>query len=233
MNWMESSATIYSTLLYLYPTSVRRSDGAAMMQIFRDLAREELRMGMTGLVRLWARTGIDLVKSLPNAYLHTAPASGGKVSLLFVVLYAACVLIFVGYGAIGFHDYYARPAWSVDSGTGRTVNEDEILRLADAAAPQYNRYVRYWQFGGLTLTVLLGITTAIFARWQNSIGHGIGALAAGAFVTSAALHLMPFRYFPFDQYPLGFLWLFQLPLAVLCFAVALFVFRSSFFVARN
>ena len=232
MNWMDTSTTIYARLLYLYPVSVRHNDGDAMMQIFRDLARKELRMGITGLVRLWLRTGIDLLKSVPESYLRNSHEPAGHAARRLAMIYVLCVLAFVAYGAIGFGEYYTRPSWSVDLHAGTAVNENDILRLAETAAPQYNSYVRYWQFGGLTLTILLGVCAAMFARWQKSLGHGLGALAIGAVATSAALHLMPFRYFAFDQYPLGFLWLFQLPLTVGCFLVTLFVFRSSFFVTR-
>ena len=233
MNWMESSTTIYSRLLYLYPVSVRRTDGEAMMQVFRDLAREELRMGITGLVRLWIRTSIDLVKSLPESYLHHSHEPAGQSARRLALVYAICVLAFVAYGAIGFSEYYTRPSWSVDPRAGISVNEDAVLHDWNAVAPQYNRYIRYWQGGGMAITILLGVTAAFFARWQKSIGHGLGALGAGWLATAAALHVMPFVYFPFDQYPVGFLWMFELPLAIASFVVALFVFRSSFFVTAR
>ena len=232
MNWMESSTTIYSRLLYLYPASVRRSDGDAMIQIFRDLARQELRMGMTGMVRLWTRTGIDLLKSVPDSYLRHSHEPAGNAARRLAMIYALCVVAFVAYGAIGFSEYYRRPSWSVDPRAGTAVIEDKALSEWNVVAPHYSRYIRYWQTGGVAITILLGITAAFVARWQRSVGHGLGALAAGWLATAAALHLMPFVYFPFDQYPVGFLWMFELPLAVVSFAVTLFVFRSSLFVTR-
>jgi hypothetical protein len=36
---------------------------------------------------------------------------------------------------------------------------------------------------------------------------------------------MPFVYFPFDQYPLGFLWMWQLPLAVVIFGLTAITVR--------
>ena len=250
MNWMETSSAIYSKLLYLYPESVRRNDGEAMMQIFRDLAREELRMGsacgtsearsrrarasgggapralrMTGLVRLWIRTGIDLVKSLPESYLRHSHEPAGQSARRLAVIYAICVLAFVAYGAIGFSQYYTRPSWSVDPRVAVGVNENAVLQEWNAVSPQYNRYIRYWQTGGVAITILLGVTAGFFARWQKSIGHGLGALGTGWLATAAALHVMPFVYFPFDRYPVGFLWMFQLPLAAVCFAVTAFMVR--------
>jgi hypothetical protein len=263
MNLIESSTTIYSRLLYLYPSAVRRSDGEAMMQIFRDLAREELRGAcgpseapgsptrqprwggpqsrrasasgggaarvlrmMAGLVRLWARTTIDLVKSLPAAYLDSGHDPAGGAARRMVSIYILCVVAFVVYGAIDFREYYTRPSWSVDLHSSAAVNEDAVLRDWNAAAPNYSRYVRYWQVGGIIITILLGVTAALVARWQ-SLGHGLGALGAGWIATAAVLHLLPLVYFPFDQYPVGFLWMFELPLALLCFAATYFVLRAS------
>jgi hypothetical protein len=250
MNWMDISTTIYARLLYLYPASVRRNDGAAMMQIFRDLAREELRMGsacgasearsrrarasgggapraltMTGLVRLWTRTGIDLLKSVPDSYLRHSHEPAGNAARRLAMIYALCVVAFVAYGAIGFREYYTRPSWSVDPRAGTAVIEDKVLSEWNAVAPHYGRYIRYWQTGGVAITMLLGVTAAFFARWQKSLGHGLGALAAGWIATAAALHLMPFVYFPFDQYPVGFLWMFELPLALIAFGVAVIIVR--------
>jgi hypothetical protein len=203
------------------------------MQVFGDLAREELRMGITGLVRLWIRTGIDLVKSLPQSYLRHSHEPGGQAARRLAMIYALCVLAFVGYGAIRYQEYYTRPfvEWNGDRRATTIVSEDAIQRQWDAVYPRYKRYVRYGQVGGVSITILLGITAAFVARWQKSIGHGLGALGAGWITTATLLHVLPFVYFPFDQYPLGFLWMWQLPLAVACFLVALFVFRSSFFAA--
>jgi len=36
---------------------------------------------------------------------------------------------------------------------------------------------------------------------------------------------LPFVYFPFDQYPVGFLWMFELPLALIAFGVAVIIVR--------
>ena len=227
MNWMKSSDRVYATLLYLYPASTRRSDGAAMMQVFRDLARDELRMGLTGLIRLWVRTAVDLVKSVPQAYLRHDHEPAGHAARRLATIYALCVAAFVAYGAIGFREYYTRPSWSVDPRAATAAIENEVLSDWNAVAPRYNRYIRYWQTGGVAITLLLGITAALVARWQKSLGHGLGALAAGWLATAAALHLMPFVYFPFDQYPVGFLWLFELPLAVISFGVTMMMVRLT------
>jgi hypothetical protein len=56
------SERVYRALLAAYPKEFRGAYGSQMEQIFRDLCRDELRRGgMEGLVRLWARTGLDLV----------------------------------------------------------------------------------------------------------------------------------------------------------------------------
>ena len=135
MNWMESSATIYSRLLYLYPALVRRNDGEAMMQVFRDLAREELRMGMTGLVRLWARTGIDLLKSLPESYFRNiSEPSGDAAQTADLIIYALLLAAFVAYGAVGFSQHHSVPRRVSTRRAGVAVIENEVLREWDAVA---------------------------------------------------------------------------------------------------
>ena len=56
------SELIYRALLAAYPKEFRDAYGHQMVQTFRDLCRDELlRGGRRGLVRLWVRTGLDLV----------------------------------------------------------------------------------------------------------------------------------------------------------------------------
>lgn len=55
------SERVYRALLVAYPKEFRRVYGAQMMQVFRDLCREERqRNGTFGLARLWFRTLLDL-----------------------------------------------------------------------------------------------------------------------------------------------------------------------------
>jgi hypothetical protein len=55
------SERVYRALLAAYPKEFRDAYGSQMEQTFRDLCRDELRRGGMGvLVRLWARTGLDL-----------------------------------------------------------------------------------------------------------------------------------------------------------------------------
>lgn len=58
------SERIYRSLLVVYPKQFRDAYGPHMVQVFRDLYREEVRrVGKAGLVRLWARTGLDLAST--------------------------------------------------------------------------------------------------------------------------------------------------------------------------
>ena len=79
-----------------------------MIQIFRDLARQELRMGIAGLVRLWTRTGIDLLKSVPDSYLRHSHEPAGNAARRLTMIYALCVVSFVAYSAIGFSEVPTR-----------------------------------------------------------------------------------------------------------------------------
>ena len=58
------SERAYKALLVVYPKEFRRAYGAQMAQAFRDLCQEELRReGTIGLVKLWVRTVLDLVRT--------------------------------------------------------------------------------------------------------------------------------------------------------------------------
>jgi hypothetical protein len=56
------SERVYRALLVAYPREFRREYGAQMLQVFRDLCREELGR-KRGLVRLWILTVLDLGRS--------------------------------------------------------------------------------------------------------------------------------------------------------------------------
>jgi uncharacterized protein involved in exopolysaccharide biosynthesis len=58
------SEKIYCFLLRMYPAEHRREYGASMVQLFRDQCRDASReVGWRGLVMLWFRTLLDLVKT--------------------------------------------------------------------------------------------------------------------------------------------------------------------------
>jgi hypothetical protein len=52
---------VYRILLALYPTEFRQAYGAAMVQVFRDVSREQ--EGLRGLVYWWGATLFDLVRT--------------------------------------------------------------------------------------------------------------------------------------------------------------------------
>ena len=58
------SVRLYRTLLGAYPEGFRRAHGAEMVQVFRVLCAETLRRdGLHGLLKLWARTLLDLLST--------------------------------------------------------------------------------------------------------------------------------------------------------------------------
>jgi hypothetical protein len=61
--WLRASERVYRALLAAYPREFRDAYGQQMRQAFRDLCRQERWGGVMGLVRLWARTIVDLVST--------------------------------------------------------------------------------------------------------------------------------------------------------------------------
>lgn len=58
------SSRLYRLLLAVYPTEFRQQYGREMQQVFRDLCCAEWgRRGLSGLVQLWLRTLVDLVRT--------------------------------------------------------------------------------------------------------------------------------------------------------------------------
>jgi hypothetical protein len=95
-----------------------------------------------------------------------------------------------------------------------------ITRYAAALDGELGGYRRYVRRAGLALAVWLGITAAMFGRWQRSIPVGIAALVAGIVLTVAAFEAMPSIWFPFDRYAVGFTWMLgAVPVAALAWTV--------------
>jgi len=79
------SVWFYRLLLAAYPASFREEYGQAMVQVFRDTAREEYRRrGLRGLVMVWLRTLVDFSVSVVRQHREqaaAAPASSESVLL--------------------------------------------------------------------------------------------------------------------------------------------------------
>ena len=214
--WMfEWSVQAYRLLLHVYPTAFRRECGEAMVQAFRDLARDGWRAsGARGLAVVWLRTAIDLMKSVPAAYLGTSSGTVGRLALGVGALYMLYVFAFVGYGASQFSQFYEAPAWNARPTAENFAPEDDRLSAYEQAMNgAYGRYPAFLESWGIVVAPWLGVAAALFGLWQRSLWHGLAALVVVAVATSAIFHLLPWRYFPLDQYPVGFLWLFQFPIA--------------------
>ena len=79
---MSRSERVYRVLLLAYPREFRRDCGTEMVQVFGDLCREEMRRGgALGLVRVWARTLLDLV-----ATAFAERSSGMRERWLFMLV---------------------------------------------------------------------------------------------------------------------------------------------------
>ena len=70
------SERVYETLLLMYPKGFRDAYGPHMVQVFGDLCRDERdRAGLVGLVMLWARTVLDLLRTAASERTRTVPGS--------------------------------------------------------------------------------------------------------------------------------------------------------------
>lgn len=70
------SERVYEALLLVYPKRFRDAYGPQMVQVFGDLCREEWeRAGLVGLVLLWARTVLDLLRTAASERTRTAPGA--------------------------------------------------------------------------------------------------------------------------------------------------------------
>jgi len=65
-----SAPRAYRTLLWLYPRGFRRRFGPAMARMFADEMAEARARGGLALVRLWGRTVLDLLVSVPAAHFR-------------------------------------------------------------------------------------------------------------------------------------------------------------------
>ncbi len=100
----------YRALLVAYPKEFREMYGRQMVQVFRDLCREETRRGGVGLARFWVRVGLDLASS---AIVERSRVEGKEIavkdykmayrSAVGVALAAAFILVWLslGVGVIG------------------------------------------------------------------------------------------------------------------------------------
>ncbi|MGI8785337.1 MAG: hypothetical protein ACR2L2_17000 [Acidobacteriota bacterium] len=87
------------------------------------------------------------------------------------------------------------------------LGEDAVLELwAQRYDGPYEQYGRFLRIIGTGLALGLGAWAAALGLWRRSLWQGLGALAAGGAVTVAALSILPWVYFPFDQYPASALW---------------------------
>ena len=96
------SERVYEALLVAYPREFRREYGPHMAQAFRDLCREERQDGAYGLLRLWARTLLDLTATAFAERSKTTQGSllawGGRIlTLRNLMLFNAAVLLAFGF----------------------------------------------------------------------------------------------------------------------------------------
>ena len=115
------SGRVYEALLVAYPKEFRREYGPHMAQAFRDLYREKRSDGAWGVLRLWARTLLDLAATAFAERSKTTRGSllalGGRIlTLRRFMLFNAIILLVFGFvfANAGPVEVYGVPApdWS-------------------------------------------------------------------------------------------------------------------------
>ena len=71
---------------------------------------------------------------------------------------------------------------------------------------QRTEYHQFLRIAGPALALYLSIWAATFGLLQKSFLHGLGALASGGIITIAGLSILPWLYYPNDQYAIPALW---------------------------
>ena len=202
------SLRAYFIILRLYPTAFRLEFGDSMAQVFGDLVeRERKERGPLGLLLLWIHTVVDVARSVALAYVGEGGRMMARAVLVLGVAYVCFLTLFTAYGANRFAEFYQPPAFN-RAGAPDTVSEDTLVAVYEQSlGGKFGTYKQLTFRTGIVLAIWLGLSSALFGRWQRSVLHGVGALVAGVLVTMAAFELLPSIWFPFDHYAVGFVWL--------------------------
>ncbi len=145
---------IYRTMLWLYPRRFRQEYGPDMALLFANQLRDE------AAARVWARTVVDLVISVPNRHLeaHMNRPANNIVPLLFAVI----SLSGLGLAVIG------------GSSLGMLAVGGSIGAVAAVLAAVSWRRTRS-----------VGSTSTASAHWWKFLSGGAGILAAVIVITTA------------------------------------------------
>ena len=132
------------------------------------------------------------------------PATAGRRVALAGIVYLCILAGFCLYTSFAWNELYRNgPVMK----TLTSMGEDEAIAVFDAKYRQsYENYHSFFRPFLLALALYLGIWSAVFGLWRGHWLWGLGALAAGGFLSVLALSLLPTMYFPLDRYPLAALW---------------------------
>jgi hypothetical protein len=111
------SIRLYRRLVLAYPRSFRQEYGIHMAQVFRDCCRRAYIQGGTiSLLTLWARTGLDYLKTLVEEYTRrgTNMTREKFVKLSGWALMLAGIVLFAGFSVGGGETVYDDPLGGID-----------------------------------------------------------------------------------------------------------------------
>lgn len=150
------SARIYARLLSIYPKAFRRQYGPAMVHLFADLCRDACRVqGGLGLLPLWARVLVDLVKTSACEHINNSKSTSIMFHRIltqildsptlrknFAVIFGAIFLVsLLGscFLAFGMPEQYASIARIKLQKPGAVVNSSTASTESDSYDPFYLR----------------------------------------------------------------------------------------------
>lgn len=147
-----------------------------------------------------------------------------RIFLATGALYLVVVLLVVVFGALQFSRLYT----DIPPRPGMGLDEDSLIQTFERQyQAQYDDYRQFLHPSFGVLALYLGIWTAALGVWKRKYWLGLAALVAGDVITVFGLTLLPWMYFPLDQYAIAALWIMggTIPLAI-CWLLATLAARA-------
>ncbi len=172
--WRRGSLRIYRALLWLYPPSLRRAYGDAMLQLFRDSLRDEIaRRGPPGALHAWAAALADLAASLPREWPRELRRPHVQAERIVVTHRTGATI--TGYTVMGRIGEPRRRIMHHDKFEKFTERARKVLSLAQEEAQRFNHnYIG-------TEHILLGLVRegdGVAAKVLSNLGVELNAVRA-------------------------------------------------------
>ncbi len=187
---VDLSVRIYNWLLAAYPRRFRAEYGSHMAQVFRDTCRRDYRRrGVPGMILLWARTALDLLRTAVEEHIERGIDMSREKFVRWSgwALMAGAILFAAGLIVGSFDSYNMDPIGGVDAFF-------EISQAVGVALGQL-----------LFVVGLLGLRAGYAVR-SGGLGGGLLLLAVvGGAVSLVGLFIMNLAEFAWSVWMTGVL----------------------------